>query len=100
MLAEKGFQFVFVPAMGFHEGDHEFVHEGIGILSRYPIAASSHLSLSRNPDDPGDFHQRIALRATIESAIGPVDVVSTHMSLSENAQKTTLKELASWTSEV
>ncbi len=128
---------------GFHEGDHEFVHEVIfelplpslrfkkSCVMRFVFFSGywnsvkiSHCSVespasevycrgaicacgwfynidcSRDPEDPGDFHQRIALRATIASAIGPVDVVSTHMSLSETAQKRTLKELASWTSSV
>ena len=40
------YQFVYQPAMRFAEGASEIVHEGVAILSRYPILDFDHLLLS------------------------------------------------------
>lgn len=92
-----GFDFVYQPAMMFRESAHgmeELVHEGLAIFSKLPILSTDYIPLSRDQNDPADFHQRICLRARILTSAGPVMFMTTHLSLSERARDRTLKEIA------
>lgn len=91
------YEYVFQPAMGFREG-HEFVQEGLAVFSRYPITATSVLKLSRDPLDGQDFHQRMCLRARVQTRWGGVNVLSTHLSLSLAARARTLPEVSHFAS--
>lgn len=66
------YQFVYQPAMSYLEhGDPPgHVDEGLAVFSLYPIIEVSHLRLSRDRSDPGDDHQRIVLRARIQTPHG------------------------------
>lgn len=92
-------RYTYVPAMGFAESEHEYVHEGLAIFSRFPIVASDHLRLSRDPNDGSDFHQRICMRARIATPLGFVNMMTTHLSLSKRARRRTLKEIGKWAAE-
>jgi len=94
----ENYQFVFEPAMGFQESDHEYVHEGLAIFSRYPILAVEKLELSRDPYDGLDFHQRLCLRALVSTPIGDLNFLTTHLSLSETARSRTLHEIGKYAS--
>ena len=56
--------------------------------------------MSRDPDDGGDFHQRLCLRARIATPLGTVNFMTTHMSLSAKARKRTLAEIGAWAREL
>jgi endonuclease/exonuclease/phosphatase family metal-dependent hydrolase len=71
-------QFVFQPAMTYLDiKSYRFSHvdEGVAIFSRLPILESSFIRLSRNFSDREDEHQRICLRALINSTSGSLCVV-------------------------
>jgi hypothetical protein len=88
-----GYQLVSQPAMSFGEADHEYHQEGLAIFSRWPILNSSYILLSRDPNDKGDFHQRICLRALVDTPIGPINFLTTHLSLSPAARKRSFVEI-------
>eukprot|EP00808_Paulinella_micropora_P012310 g76839.t1 len=91
------YDFVFQPAMGWEENDGaDFVQEGLAIFSRYPILRYDFLKLSRDPNDGEDFHQRICLRAVIDTPIGQVNFMTTHLSLSAKARQRSLHEIGNW----
>lgn len=93
------FDYVFQPAQMFVEqaqGPHHTVHEGVAVMSRYPIRATHVLRLTLDRADPSDYHQRIALHAEIESPSGLLHFITTHLSLSERARRRTLKEIADY----
>lgn len=94
-----GYEYSSFPAMGFREGE-EYVQEGLAIFSRYPILHIEVLQLSRDANDGEDFHQRIALIATIHTPIGIIHCINTHLSLSAQARKRTLMEIAKQTKQV
>jgi endonuclease/exonuclease/phosphatase family metal-dependent hydrolase len=60
--------------------------EGLAVLSRWPIASSDAVELTRDPSDPADRHQRIVLHAEIATPAGPLHFLNTHWSLSEAAR--------------
>lgn len=93
-LAEllPGYQYAYAPAMTFEEGE-ELHSEGLAVFSRYPILEVEAVPLSRDADDPGDFHQRLLLRARVAAPIGPVDFYVTHLSLSRDARLRTIEEI-------
>lgn len=90
----------FEPAMNFIEtssGTEEIVEEGLAIFSRYPILSSNALKLSWDRNDPSDFHQRLCQKVFLHLPSGDtVQVLNTHVSLSESARKRTLHEIASF----
>ena len=46
-------------------------------------------SLRQDPSDGADFHQRVCLRAHVQSPLGAINVMSTHLSLSDQARRRT-----------
>merc|ERR1712228_46745 len=78
------------------ESDDEYVHEGVAIFSKFPVLSTNVLKLSRDPKSSGDFHQRILLTALVDTPIGRVNFMTTHLSLDDNAQKRTLGEIAQY----
>jgi hypothetical protein len=61
-------EYVYRPAQMFKEqmqGPHHSVHEGLGVMSRFRITDVNALKLTRNRNDPSDFHQRLALHTTV-----------------------------------
>jgi endonuclease/exonuclease/phosphatase family metal-dependent hydrolase len=110
-----GYEFVFQPAMMFKEeasGRPELVHEGLAIFSRLPIISSDFLKLSyaihphnyfinflfrrRDPNDEADFHQRICLRVLVQTKSGPLNFMTTHLTLSESSRDRTLEEIGAF----
>ena len=83
---------VFEPAMAFVDGD-DYVEEGLAIFSRFPIVYSDFIKLSQIKEDGDDFHQRVCLRAMIDSPIGLISVMNTHLSLSRDARKLSVQEI-------
>eukprot|EP00457_Paulinella_chromatophora_P003233 gb/GEZN01003239.1/.p1 GENE.gb/GEZN01003239.1/~~gb/GEZN01003239.1/.p1 ORF type:complete len:505 (+),score=60.59 gb/GEZN01003239.1/:529-2043(+) len=91
------YDWVFQPAMGWAENDgDDFVQEGLAIFSRYPILSHDFLLLSRDPTDGDDFHQRICLRTLLDTPIGRINFLNTHLSLSAKARDRTLREIGHW----
>ena len=88
-----GWQYLWVPAMSFQEGETEYHAEGLAIFSRLPVVDASFIRLSRDARDPDDFHQRLCLRLAVRSFIGVTNVFSTHLSLSHPARARTLPEI-------
>jgi len=85
------YDYRFRPAQRNPEADQ---WEGLAIFSRLPILASSHLELSRDPQDPNDNHQRIVLHAKIQTSGGPFSFYTTNLSLSEQGRRRTVREIA------
>ena len=61
------------------------VEEGVSILSRHPILEWNSRPLPRT-SDPADRHQRVLLRATIATPLGPMRFFCTHWSLAERTR--------------
>jgi endonuclease/exonuclease/phosphatase family metal-dependent hydrolase len=68
--------------------------EGVALLCRCDVKEHAIEALTLDRDDPweGDS-QRIVLCATLDLPVGPVDVLVTHLSLSERARRRTITEL-------
>lgn len=96
-LLGPGYQFEYRPSMEFAESSSEYVHEGLAIFSKFPILETASLALSRDSHDSNDFHQRMVLRAKLDTPVGPVYFMTTHLSLSAKARKRTLPEIGQWT---
>jgi endonuclease/exonuclease/phosphatase family metal-dependent hydrolase len=92
-LAEglPGYRYLVQPAQRNPEHDQ---WEGLAIFSRLPILSSSHLELSRDPQDSQDNHQRIVLQAGIQTSGGPFSFCATHLSLSDRGRRRTVREVA------
>ena len=95
-IAEKlgpKYQYFYRNAMTYLS--REFFHEdeGHAIFSRYPIRETDYIRLTRDLDDREDDHQRLVARALVFSPVGFVNVLSSHLSLSENSRKRTVIEL-------
>jgi len=90
-----GYQFVFQPAMTYLTLSPPYAHtdEGLAIFSKFPILETSYERLTRNFSDPQDEHQRICLRALINTTSGPLNFFVTHMSLSEVARRRNVVEI-------
>jgi len=71
--------------MGYQTFSH--VDEGVAIFSKLPILETSYLPLTRNFSDAEDEHQRVCLRALINTTRGPINFFVTHMSLSKSARR-------------
>jgi len=91
----KNYQYVYQPAMTYHKPGDTYDHtdEGIAIFSKLPILETSFLRLTRNFSDSEDGHQRICLRAMINTSAGPINFFSTHMSLSDSARRRNALEM-------
>jgi endonuclease/exonuclease/phosphatase family metal-dependent hydrolase len=96
-LAERlsEYRYIHQPAQPDPEADR---WEGLAIFSRLPIASSSHVLLSRDPDDPRDNHQRIVLCAELQTPAGSAHFFNTHLSLSRAARSRTVREISAFTS--
>jgi len=79
------------PAMSYPDG----YREGLGIMSRLPIVEYSVLKLPSFIDGE-DAHQRAVLRAAVLTPRGVVDVMSTHLSLSDIGRPRQTKQIAQW----
>jgi len=77
---------IFQPAMHYPND----VWEGLAILSRIPIAEHGWVSLTRDPDDPRDRHQRIVLHARFDLQDNSLYLFNTHLSLSQAARLRTV----------
>ena len=86
--------YIYRPAQQNPERDQ---WEGLSIFSRLPILSSSHIQLSRNPEDDRDNHQRIVLHAELKTPSRPVHFFDTHLSLSQNARNRTVREITAFT---
>jgi len=95
-LQRLHYHFIYEPAMAFKEGDHEYVHEGLAIFSKYPIIKFDTIKLSRNENDESDFHQRLCLRALILTPFGLINFLTTHLSLSDAARTRTIREIGKY----
>mmetsp|Transcript_24930 Transcript_24930/g.34203 ORF Transcript_24930/g.34203 Transcript_24930/m.34203 type:complete len:592 (+) Transcript_24930:37-1812(+) len=80
-------------------GQH--VEDGVMVLSKLPILHSDVLLLPRELRDPSDDHQRTVLRVQLDgsSLVGspnalPIDVLTTHLSLSERARDLSVREIS------
>ncbi len=87
------YEFVFRPAMGFRESGGEFVQEGLAIFSAFPLTNVGEELLQRDQRDEGDFHQRLLLHARAITPWGPINILTTHLSLSAEARKRTIPQL-------
>jgi len=67
-------QFVFHPSMTYLNEGPFATHEGLSIVSHFPIIDWSVLRLPRDLHDWRDEHQRCVLRATILTPIGNINV--------------------------
>ena len=70
--------------------------EGLAIFSRLPIQNSSFIKLSRDPNDNRDNHQRIVLRAQIQTPAGNLNFFNTHLSLSQQGRIRTTQEITAY----
>ncbi len=77
----------FQPAMYYPTG----AWEGLAFLSRIPFAGRDWTSLSRDPGDPEDRHQRIVLHVRFDLPDGSFHLFNTHLSLSRAARLRTVK---------
>jgi endonuclease/exonuclease/phosphatase family metal-dependent hydrolase len=76
VLAQRhGWHHVFAPSTAWGGG-----HEGLALLSRFPIGASESVALPHSTDTEG----RIVLSARIETALGEIWVHTTHLSFREH----------------
>ena len=64
-----------------------------GDLFTPAIKSSSFISLTRDPNDSRDNHQRLVLRAEVETPVGPTHFFNTHFSLSRNARSRNVREI-------
>lgn len=69
-----GLEFVFAPAFQLNPQ----YAEGLAILSRYPLGPANSIRLPRNNLHVGTT-PRIALAATVESPVGRIRVINTHL---------------------
>lgn len=68
---------------------------GQAILSHHPIAAVDILHFHRDPSDPKDTEDRVAVWARVALGQG-VEFCVTHLSLSRKARERSVRQLASW----
>lgn len=80
----------FVPA---HRSQAKTI--GQAILSHYPITAVDILPFPRDPTDPKDTEDRVAVWVRIALGQG-VEFCVTHLSLSKKARERSVRQLASW----
>jgi len=83
-LLSDNWRAVYHPAMVYERDP--MCAEGLAVFSRWPIARSDAVELTRDPSDQADRHQRIVLHAEIATPAGPLHFLNTHWSLSEQAR--------------
>jgi len=88
-----GYRFIYRPAQR-DPGEDRW--EGLAMFSRLPLASSSAVRLSRDPDDGRDNHQRIALHAELAVGGSRLHVIDTHLSLSRKGRSRTVRELVAF----
>ena len=88
------YQIVSEPAQVDADADR---WEGLAIFSRLPIASTDHVELSRDPSDSRDNHQRIVLHAEVDTPAGPLHIYDTHLSLSRDGRRRTVREITAFT---
>ena len=76
--------------------DRFHTDEGLAIFSQYPILEVSSLKLSRDLLDQEDAHQRVILRALLDTPVGQVNVFNSHFALTEIARKRAVLEFWEW----
>ncbi len=89
-----GLEYHFQPAMVYSKNPR--CVEGLCVMSRFPIKSASYIQLTRNPEDPNDFHQRIVLNGTISLDLGELEFFVTHFSLSPQMRICNAVELLSF----
>jgi endonuclease/exonuclease/phosphatase family metal-dependent hydrolase len=75
-----GMGYRYQPAMTYSNSPRSV--EGLCVMSRYPIASTAYVTLTREPDDDKDSHQRIVLNGTVSLPVGDLEFFVTHFSLS------------------
>ncbi|MFA0754094.1 MAG: hypothetical protein IMHGJWDQ_001877 [Candidatus Fervidibacter sp.] len=68
---------------------------GQGVLSRYPITAADILLFPRDPTDPKDTEDRVAVWVQVAMGRG-VEFCVTHLSLSRTARQRSVRQLVDW----
>jgi len=94
-LHSKGlkYHFIYQPAMVYTHSLPDYEIEGLSFFSKYPILDSNFVSLSKDLTNPEDVHQRVCLRALIQTPHGKVNVFVTHMSLNNDSQERNAVEI-------
>lgn len=87
------YTYIYQPAQQNPEKDE---WEGLSIFSRLPIQASSFIKLSVDPEDNRDNHQRIVLRAQVQTPAGAFNFFNTHLSLSQQGRIRTTQEITTY----
>lgn len=82
------------PAMSYLDQFH--TDEGLAIFSKYPIVDIDYLVLSRDLYDSEDAHQRIVLKALLDTPVGQIHVFNTHFALTSVARQRAVVELWNW----
>ncbi|EFA85821.1 hypothetical protein PPL_01052 [Heterostelium album PN500] len=77
----KKYHYTFIPSMVYLNGQ-QMQYEGLAILSKYPIKDTSSIKLSRDFNDNEDVHQRSCLRVLVDTPNGPLNLLTSHFSLS------------------
>lgn len=90
-----GMSYVYVRANGHLEAIG--FEEGLAIFSRYPLnrPETAQLGRSANP-----FTRRLALSAQVETHFGPLQAVSTHLSLKPKKNARQVEHLRGWVEEI
>lgn len=70
--------------------------QGQGVLSLHPIVAVDRLPFPRDPTDPQDTEDRVAVWTRIALWDGGVEFCVTHLSLSRAARERSVRQLAEW----
>ena len=92
--SDEKWHYHYEPAMTYLDQFH--TDEGLAIFSKYPIVEISHLKLSRNLSDSEDAHQRIVLRALLDTPSGQINVFNSHFALTSVARNRAVFELWNW----
>lgn len=96
-LYSAGYEhWVWRPAMLYEGASREQTFEGLALFSQYPILDVEVLPLTRENGNSEDYHQRIALRVELDTAIGRINAFVTHFSLLEKSRDENCVELRDW----
>ncbi|GBC98355.1 hypothetical protein HRbin17_00864 [bacterium HR17] len=69
---------------------------GQAVLSQHPIVAAARLPFPRDPSDPRDTEDRVAVWVQVELPDGLVEFCVTHLSLSRVARERSVAQLIQW----
>lgn len=96
-LYSHGYEhWVWRPAMLYTSVTGNQTFEGLAFFSQYPITDFEARPLTRDDKGRDDYHQRIALRVEVKTAIGTVNVFNTHFSLEQSSRDINCVELRDW----